>query len=164
MNRDSHHRWIPRISDFDLTFITKPVSSGEITRFLSRFWLDLYPLESLAIISNSKILTGKKENIAKIPSLRAIEKSAAVQYGVWLINRNDWVKENSSQRTALFQGMILQAQTYVSALSKGQLGSTLRESSDLQKASLAQIYDLSSRVLEELKEAILLYRHKKQRI
>jgi hypothetical protein len=111
-----------------------------LSRSMWRCWLDLFPLEAAAIGAPS----------VPVSSLR---RYSALQYGVWLINRNDWVKEPHPRRERLFAGMIRLAETLTAALRTGTID--FEAASVTRSDGLARLYGRSSDALSGLREAIL---------
>ena len=79
-------------------------------------WCRTYPLEAAAIKQGGCVIQGDGPVVCPEPERGDFLQSASVQYGIWLINRNDWAKESEPRRTELFEAMYAHIQRYRNAL------------------------------------------------
>lgn len=113
-----------------------------------RCWLDLFPLEAAAVVADGRT------DIAEPPRQTSMADFAAIQYGVWLINRNDWVKEPTEIQHSLFDNMIQRAEAIREALETGRFAAGTGIGTRMERFSRPVFYELSTSALLRLREAI----------
>jgi len=158
-----------RLVSDPLHFGLSPGHPHLMTRSMWRRWMDLFPLEAAAVVA-----AGRRD-VATWPGRRSLAEFAALQYGVWLICRNDWVKEPAAIRSRSFCSMVATAELLCVALRTGSLphaafaspgaggvdsagGMGRRAEEAIDDLPLKQAYQLSTRALKRLRAALDAHR------
>jgi hypothetical protein len=104
---------------------------------------DLFPLDAAAVAMNGNWWPAGSST-TPFPSRNALAAYAALQYGVWLSSRNDWVKEEDWRDR--FHGLIQRAELLTNTLRAGVLDAP----STVPLQTLEEAYELSTIALEAL--------------
>ena len=106
-----------------------------------------FPLDAEALLYNGQRLAGEALAITT-PRPEHWAEYARAQYGAWLANRNDWVKEPPRPRRRLFRGLCDTARQVTMAL-RGEPRGDFRPSPS-RTEDLAELYAESESILGEL--------------
>ncbi len=145
-------RQMPDEIDGDIQLLNDPMHFGYgpytvllLSESMWRCRLALFPLESAAILPPHTP-----------PSRSSLYRYAALQYGVWLSSRNDWVKEQDWRKR--FCALICRAQQLAGAIRTGILQTRDDHVHQCNDCSRWEIYERSSEVLGSLGKELRLHR------
>ncbi len=116
-------------------------------------WCKTYPLEAAALKQGGCVILGDEPVACPEPETSDFLQSASIQYGIWLISRNDWFKEEEPRRTVLFESMSDHIQRYRHALTEPQPMPSAGRSAE-RKASFEDVYRTSGLQLDCLRDTI----------
>ena len=116
-------------------------------------WCRTYPLEAAAIKQGGCVIKGDGPVVCPEPERDDFLQSASVQYGIWLINRNDWAKEAEPRRTELFGAMSAHIQRYRNALTDSSPIPAEHQPGESRK-SFEDVYRTSGLQLDRLGDTI----------
>ncbi|MDG2384367.1 MAG: hypothetical protein P8N76_22050 [Pirellulaceae bacterium] len=116
-------------------------------------WCRTYPLEAAALKQGGCVILGDEPVACPEPETSDFLQSASIQYGIWLINRNDWFKEKEPRRTVLFEAMSGHIQRYRHALTEPQPMPSAGRSAE-RNASFEDVYRTSGLQLDRLRDTI----------
>ncbi|MBI3767581.1 MAG: hypothetical protein HY271_03680 [Deltaproteobacteria bacterium] len=146
--------WRARLVNDPLQFGLRRGCAVVMSRTMWRCWLTLFPMEAAALAAGGGVARSSESGAAALPDRAPLADYAAMQYGVWLINRNDWVKEETVRRRTLFRDMIRRARTLEVALRTGLLDAEAAGACPSDGASLQELYKWSSEELARLRRVL----------